>query len=124
MVQSRFFRFYFGLRIREFIVYLLCQLGDGCLSSSIISLVDAFSIANFWHQNFADEPVLPLFETQIVSTDGKPVLAQGNVLLEPDMSIHNVDRTDCVVISPMLPDITPMPEDLDVLRQWLEKMKA
>ncbi len=94
------------------------------LSSSIISLVDAFSIANLWHQNLANEPVSPLFETQIVSTDGKPVLAQGNVRLETDLSIHDVDRTDCVVISPLLPNITPLPQDLDVLRQWLEKMKA
>ena len=99
-------------------------IGNGCLSSSIISLVDAFSIANLWHQNFATEPVSPLFETQIVSTDGKPVLAQGNVRLETDLSIHDVDRTDCVVISPLLPNITPLPQDLDVLRQWLEKMKA
>jgi transcriptional regulator GlxA family with amidase domain len=96
---------------------------NGCLSSSIISLIDAFSIANICHQNFAAEPVPPLFETQIVSTEGKPVLAQGNVCLVPDISIHDVDRTDCVVISPLLPKTTPWPDDLDLLGQWLEKMK-
>ena len=99
-------------------------IGEGCMSSSIISLVDAFYIANLWHRNLEDERILPLFETQIVSTDGKPVLAQGNVRLAPDMSIQDVDRTDCVVISPLLPRITPLPEDLGLLGQWLEKMKS
>lgn len=98
-------------------------IGNGCLSSSIISLIDAFSIANLWHQNLSDEIVPPLFETQIVSTDGKPICAQGNVCLKTDISIKDVDQTDCIIISPLLPHINPMPTDLDVLCKWLERMK-
>ena len=51
-------------------------------------------------------------------------MAQGNVRLEIDRSIDDVDQTDCVVISPVLPNITPMPKDLDKLCQWLLRMKA
>lgn len=98
-------------------------IGNGCLSSPITTLLDAFSIANLWHQDLAPKKISPLFETQIVSTDGKQVSAQGNVTLKIDMSIDDVDQTDCVVISPVLPNINPMPNDLDKLCQWLKRMQ-
>lgn len=96
---------------------------DGCASSGIITLIDSFFIANIWHQYLEERDTPPLFNTQIVSTDGKPVLAQGNVKLEPEMSIKEVDETDCVIVSPILPKINPIPEDLSVLSKWLKKLK-
>ena len=96
---------------------------DGCLSSCVTTMLDAFTIANIWHQNLATSDVRPLFDTQIVSTDGRPVVAQGNLRLAPELAIGDVDRTDCVILSPLLPNITPLPDNLDILRRWLEKMR-
>lgn len=98
-------------------------IGDGCMASSITTMLDAFTIANLCHQNLANKEVVPLFKTRIVSTDGNPVTAQGNLHLRADMSISEVERTDCVIISPMLPNVTSMPDNLDTLRLWLEKIR-
>lgn len=98
-------------------------IGDGCLSSVVTTLMDAFSIANLWYRTLATEPSTDLFEARIVTTDGKPVTAHGNVRIEANMSINEIERTDCIVISPILPNINPMPGDLDLLRQWIDRMR-
>lgn len=96
---------------------------NGCLSSCVTTMLDAFTIANIWQRNLAGKEVAPLFEPRIVSTDGRPVMAQGNLRLEAQMPIGDVERTDCVILSPLLPNITPLPDNLELLRRWLEKMR-
>jgi transcriptional regulator GlxA family with amidase domain len=96
---------------------------NGCLSSCVTTMLDAFTIANIWHQNLAGKEVDPLFEPHIVSTEGKPIMAQGNLKMEVEMAIDDVESTDCIILSPLLPNITPLPNNLGLFRQWLEKMR-
>jgi transcriptional regulator GlxA family with amidase domain len=77
---------------------------NGCLSSCVTTMLDAFTIANIWHQNLSGkEEVEPLFDPHIVSTDGKPVIAQGNLRMEAEMAVEEVEQADCVVLSPFFP---------------------
>lgn len=92
---------------------------DGCLLSSITTLMDAFSIAELWHQSIEPDNTSPLFETQILTTTGGPALGYGNIRIEADAAITQVESTDCVVVSPILPNITPMPKNLSCLGNWL-----
>ena len=97
--------------------------GEGCLVSSITTLLDAFSIAGLWHKAAAGDHAPLLFDPKIVTTDGQPVTAYGNIRIQADLAISDVTRTDCVVISPLLPNITPMPPDIAALARWLKDLK-
>ncbi|MDD9304042.1 MAG: hypothetical protein HUK40_17515 [Desulfobacter sp.] len=96
---------------------------DGCLISSITTLIDAFSIAELWHNSLGPDGCTPLFDTRIITTDGRPVTANGNIRIQADLAAGDISHADCVVISPILPKITPMPEDLPRLKSWLEQLK-
>ncbi|MCG8686512.1 MAG: helix-turn-helix domain-containing protein [Desulfobacterales bacterium] len=96
--------------------------GDGCLASSVTTLTDAFSIAGLWQHHLAPKAPAPLFDTQIITTDGKPVTAYGNLRFEADLAVTDVDTTDCVIISPILPGITPIPKNLSLFSRHLDNL--
>lgn len=96
---------------------------EGCLFSSVTTLLDTFSIANLWHQKLSPKETSPLFEARILTTDGLPVTAYGGIGIQPDGSINQVKQTDCIVISPFLPNITPLPANLDTLFQWIKTFR-
>ena len=98
--------------------------GDGSLSSSATTLMDAFSIAELWHRSLAKDSKTPLFETEIITTDGKPITAYGNIRIEADRAAIEVKETDCVVFSPVLPNITPIPENLSALSDHIKSLRA
>ncbi|GBC62783.1 GlxA family transcriptional regulator [Desulfonema ishimotonii] len=91
----------------------------GCLFSGIIGLIDAFSIANLWHQSMCGETVPPLFETEVVTADGKPVPAHGGIPIHPHKSVNDVAETDMILIPPFLPHVEPLPRRLDELTDWI-----
>jgi len=97
--------------------------GGGGLFSGTVSLLDAFSIANLCHQNRSGKNSPPIFETEIVTTDGHPVKAHGGIHIQPDKAIHDVKQSDCIVISPFLLDLNPMPDHLDSLKNWLTALR-
>lgn len=97
--------------------------GDGCLSSTATTLMDAFSIAGLWHRHIMPEATEPLFETQIVTTTGEDIVAYGNLRITADRAAHEVEETDCIIVSPILPKITPVPENLDRLGDRLRTLK-
>jgi transcriptional regulator GlxA family with amidase domain len=94
--------------------------GEGCLFSGIVSLIDAFSIANLWHQALGPDGATPLFETQIVTTDGLPVTAHGNIKVTPHNAIGDVKQTDMIIISPILPHLGPLPDNFGDLSRWIK----
>ena len=97
---------------------------DGCMASSVTTLMDAFSIANLLYASLGGRNEKgPLFESCLVSTTGRAVTAMGNVCLHPRAAVRDIRATDCVVISPVLPHLSELPEDLDVLKQWLIEMR-
>lgn len=91
---------------------------DGCLSSGITGLLDMFAIANMWSAFLYDNPE-PLFETEIATLGGKPVLSSGCIQMLPHRPLENVRATDFVLIPPFIP--LPDPEAIDsvALRKWI-----
>jgi transcriptional regulator GlxA family with amidase domain len=97
---------------------------EGCLSSSIGSLVDAFSIANRWHRALAGTSDTPPFETRIVSADGRPILANGNIAVHPDGAMTQVDQAE-VILLPAFPQmIDPQAPNIKETLAWLRDRHA
>lgn len=93
--------------------------GDGCLFSGVAGLVDAFSIANLWQKALHKEDDLPLFQTEIVTADGKPVFAHGGIPIYPDKAMTQVTEADVVMIAPFLPNLAPLPDNFNDVRDWI-----
>ena len=76
---------------------------ENCVSSSIVGSMDAFAIANMWWMFSEEGAGAPLFETEIVTVDGKPVRANGGILLEPVMAMTDVEATDLIMLPAFFP---------------------
>ena len=94
---------------------------DGGLYSSITALHDAFFIAELWHRELK-KPSAPLFNTRILTMDGRPVTACGGFTVQPHIAMEEVRDSDYVIVAPLMPHLTDMPGDLDRLREWLLRM--
>ncbi len=77
---------------------------NGCLSSTISTLIDAFSIANRWYWLGSGQDV-NLIEIQVVSPDGKPVLCSDCIQIHPHRSF--VDTYNSVYL--IIPAFMPVP---------------
>jgi len=97
---------------------------EGCLFSSITTITDSLGIANLWCKAFAERDGKPLFETEILTSDGLSVNAFGGIPVHPNRSVHQVKKTDYVVVAPYLPYATPMPSDLEVLGHWVTAQRT
>lgn len=91
-----------------------------CAVSSLAGFVDALSIANLWRQHLRQGEG-PLFRTEVVTLDGRPVTANGGLTIEPARSLDQVDRTDLILLPSFL-----MPFDLQQRRiksicQWVKE---
>jgi len=96
---------------------------EGALFSSVAMLMDAFSIANLWQRSYTGQQQDTLFQTEILTTDGAPVEAYGGLPVMPHRGVEKTARTDCLIISPFLPKVTPMPSDLDILVRWVHALR-
>ena len=93
--------------------------GEGTLFSSVAILMDAFSIANLWHQSMTGKKQDALFRMEILTLDGTPVEAYGGFPVVPHGAVRDAARTDCLIVSPSLPNVTPMPGNLGILSKWV-----
>ena len=98
--------------------------GDNCLFSGISGLMDAFSIANLWHRAMDPQADDPLFETRVVTTDGKPVRAYGGIEFNPAGSIDDARQADFIIVPPYLPHVVPLPSKKDALYDWIRDHHA
>lgn len=91
---------------------------EGCLSSGITSLLDMFAIANLWQTSLTGDRH-PLFDTEIVAAQGKPILSSGCIQLLPHRAVEKVSDTDLVLIPPFvpLPDFTT--KRIAAIREWV-----
>lgn len=92
--------------------------GPGCLASSISSLIDAFAIANLWHKTLSNSSEV-LFESRIVSVDGKPIQCDSGIQINPHFSLENYDRAEFLLIPPFLPVHEPLTSDLETVLDWI-----
>lgn len=97
--------------------------GEGSLFSGVAMLVDAFSIANLWHRAFTGNTHESLFQSQIVTVSGAPVEAYGGLPITPHGAVDAAMHTDCLIISPFLPNVTPMPGNLDPVAEWIHVLR-
>lgn len=78
---------------------------DGCLSSSIANLIDAFTIANLWHRALTGDET-ELFSTRIVSHRGRPIDCSSCIRIQPHHSLEDEMDQDYLI----LPALLPVPE--------------
>jgi transcriptional regulator GlxA family with amidase domain len=97
---------------------------EGCLFSSITTIIDSLGIANLWSNTFGERGSLPLFETEILTSDGLSVDAFGGMPVHPHRSVHEVEKTDYVVVAPSLPFVKPISSDLETLSHWVAAQRA
>ncbi len=96
---------------------------EGVLFSGVAMLMDAFSIANLWHRSFTENKQDTLFQMELLTTDGEPVDAYGGLQIKPHRAVNKALRTDCLIIAPILPNITPMPGNLAKLTNWVHTLR-
>lgn len=70
---------------------------EGCLSSSISNLMDAFTIANLWH-SFWSGKTIPLFATEVVALEGKPVVSNNCIQINPHGTLEDIAKSDYLII--------------------------
>ena len=97
--------------------------GEGALFSSVAILMDAFSIANLWHRYFTGNQQDTLFHMELLTIDGAPVEAYGGLPVMPHGAVQDAPGTDCLVVSPCLPNITPLPGNLAALAKWIGMLR-
>lgn len=70
---------------------------DQCYTSGVTSLLDVFHVANrLWQRR---EPEAgPIFDWQVVSPDGQPVITTSRLLLPVDGSIDSIGPTDMLIV--------------------------
>jgi transcriptional regulator GlxA family with amidase domain len=105
-----------GERIMAKMTFLAAE---GCLFSGISGLVDAFYIANLWNRTLNHQGPDPLFETEIVTVEGDTVLASGGIRVHPDRAMRDVNRTDLILIPPILPVDEPLTPRMGDISDWL-----
>lgn len=110
---------------------------DQCAISGILSLMDGFTIANLWHCKIINDNhnsrvdyhqssarpdgdfSEPLFETEIVSRDGKPVKANNGMTIQPDRAMESVEKTDVVLIPAYILSDEIQPEPFSDILSWI-----
>ncbi len=75
---------------------------EGCLSSSIANLIDAFTIANLWHNSLSGK-AMPLFATEVVALEGKPVISSNCIQINPHHRLDDIVYSDYVIIPAFIP---------------------
>jgi len=99
-------------------------MSEGALFSSAAMLIDAFAIANLWQRSLVANESAPLFQTEILTTDGQPVTALGNIPVMPHGAVEEKAATDCLIIAPTLPNVTSLPANLDCLARWITALRS
>lgn len=100
--------------------HITCLAVEGCLFSGTVGLMDAFGIANLWQQAVEGQSAEPLFKTEIVTVDGRPVGAYGGIHVQSNRSIGDVDHADVILVPPLLPNVGPPPARIEDVLAWLK----
>jgi transcriptional regulator GlxA family with amidase domain len=90
------------------------------MSSAVTGPLEVFAQTGVMWNHFNGKPMAPRFEVGVVTTHGRPFKCLSGVRIVPDGSIHDIDRTDLVVISSILDIEKTMrvqPEAVDWIRR-------
>lgn len=92
---------------------------DGCGFSGISGLIDSLLIANMLHLYNSTEKSEPLFQTEILTHDGKPFRASGGFEITPHGSYMDIENTDMIVIPPFLPNAELLSKNSKSMLEWI-----
>ena len=91
---------------------------DNCVASAIAGSIDAFSIANLWWFYMKNDGAGPLFETEVVTVDGKPVTALGGLTLTPSREIREIEKTDLILLPAFIPPFDSKSPRIQKIIEW------
>lgn len=98
----------------------LLALND-CLSSGITGIVDTFNIANILWMTSPENTGAPLFNTEIVSVTGEPVVTNGGITLSASKSISEVNETNLIMVPALLMPFDLKSEKVVAALEWIKK---
>ncbi len=103
---------------------------DHCMFSGISAVMDAFSICNAWNQHpssknedLNENENSSLFETEIVTHDGRPFETNGGLQIQAGKGINEVNETDVILIPSFLFGQGPTPDassHFEGVIEWLK----
>jgi len=108
----------FGESLKRSSMKITFLVAENCLASGISGLIDTFTIANLWQMELTGSRE-PLFTTELVSVDGKPVVSNGCIHLIADKSIHYTENAEYIILPPFLPVPEPNSPDMRELKHWI-----
>ncbi|UUY08378.1 helix-turn-helix domain-containing protein [Pseudomonas sp. J452] len=95
-----------------------------CTASVISGVLDIFSTANHCVVDLYGDSAVFNFNIQIVSEDGRPLVASNNQPIFPDASFNNAGRLDYIIIPEIFQTIDKGQLDADAFAscaQWVRK---
>lgn len=95
------------------------MIDEGCSFSGISGLIDCLNIASVLHGAQSHRDDTPLFETEIVSRDGKPVNVSGGYMITANRGMGDLAPTDMIIIPPFLPNVEIIKQTSKDMLDWL-----
>lgn len=92
---------------------------EDCVSSGITGVIDFLAIANMWWKIIHNSNPFPLFESEIITADGKPVFATGGIPLYPNRPMGDVSETDVIVLPSFFPPFNLKNNAMRSIYEWL-----
>ena len=95
---------------------------NNCLSSGIFGVLDVFEICNdFWKRQEGKE--CNFFEVKLVTADGDPVRGFNSTIVNPVLSVNEVERSDLIIVPPIMNQIDKVINDNAPIIPWLKPKK-
>lgn len=91
------------------------------MAATVTSPMDVFYQAGVMWNFFNKKAAAPFFDIGLVTSNGEPFRCLNGVRMLPDGSIHDVHKTDLIVVSSLL-DIDKVLERQGEVVDWLKKM--
>jgi transcriptional regulator GlxA family with amidase domain len=92
---------------------------DGCGFSGTSGIIDCLSIAGVLNAGKKEIPEEPLFETEIITPDKKPVQMIGGYRISGDKSFADLETTDMIIIPPFLPNTEILGYESNDVLNWI-----
>lgn len=113
---------------KNIMVKITFILYEQCALSGILSIKDAFLMANLWHfkiesknKNIESRTDYkePLFITEIASLDGKPLNDNNGIIITPDKPLNSVQDTDLILIPAFIFSNEIKKESFTGILEWI-----
>jgi len=95
--------------------------GQNCVLSGLSAAIEFFNLCNLLLPHIHKEVRAPYFFTEIVTPDGRPVSSFGQIRIDPSRSIHEIQRTDLILIPSFQPSVDGVLDKATPLIEWIER---